>query len=134
MACRFAGTATNPEALWGMLANGLDGWSDEAPDRFNLQSFWHPKADIGGSFATRGLHLLKQDPALFDADFFGIHNLEAGAMDPQQRLLLEVAYESIENAGIPLEKIRGSNTAVYCSTSNCDYEIMLSRSPETAPK
>jgi acyl transferase domain-containing protein len=49
MACRFSGMATSPEALWEMMANGLDGWSDEAPDRFSLQSFWHPKADNGGS-------------------------------------------------------------------------------------
>jgi acyl transferase domain-containing protein len=71
---------------------------------------------------------------MFDADFFGIHNLEAGAMDPQQRLLLEVAYEAIENAGISLEKLRGSSAAVYCSTSNCDYETITNRSPETASR
>ena len=36
-------------------------------------------------------------------------------MDPQHRLLLEVAYEAIEDAGIPVESIAGSNTGVFSS-------------------
>jgi acyl transferase domain-containing protein len=76
---------------------------------------------------------LKQDPALFDNDFFGISNVEAKAIDPQQRLLLEVAYEAFENAGLPKEKLEGSDTGVYCAVSNHDYEAILGRDPEFSP-
>lgn len=79
------------------------------------------------------MHLLKQDPSLFDNGFFGISNVEAKAIDPQQRLLLEVAYEALENAGISLKDIEGSDTAVYCAASNRDYEAILGRDPEISP-
>ncbi|KAK2761661.1 Type I Iterative PKS [Arachnomyces sp. PD_36] len=99
-----------------------------------MDAFWHPQADLNGSFNTRGLHLIKQDPALFDNAFFGVSNVEAKAIDPQQRILLEVAYEAFENAGIPMESLEGSETGVYCAVSNHDYEKILGRDPELSPR
>src|SRR5690606_10792651 len=46
---------------------------------------------------------------------------EAAHIDPQQRLLLEVAYESLEHAGIPLERIRGSRSGVFVGLFIHDY-------------
>jgi acyl transferase domain-containing protein len=77
--------------------------------------------------------LLKQDPAVFDNDFFGISNLEAKSIDPQQRLLLEVAYEAFENAGLSSEQLEGSDTGVYCVISNHDYEAILGKDQELSP-
>jgi len=51
-------------------------------------------------------------------------------MDPQQRLLLETAYQSLENSGISLESIRGTNTATYVGSFMRDYELMLSKDTE----
>ena len=48
---------------------------------------------------------------------FNVNELEAEVMDPQQKLALEVSFKALENAGIPLQQIRGSNTAVYM----CEY-------------
>ena len=76
---------------------------------------------------------MTQDLAEFDAQFFNISPLEAKSIDPQQRLLLEIAYEAFENAGMPLEKLSGSNTGVYVAGFNSDYERMLSRDPENSP-
>jgi acyl transferase domain-containing protein len=70
---------------------------------------------------------------LFDNDFFGIGGLEAKAMDPQQRILLEVAYEAFENAGLSMDELRGSQTGVWCSVSNADYESILARDPDISP-
>ncbi|USP79169.1 polyketide synthase [Curvularia clavata] len=131
--CRFSGSATNPEALWDMLSKGNTGWTKTASHRFNLNAFWHPNGDNKGTFNAKGFHLLKQDPALFDNDFFGIGGLEAKAMDPQQRILLEVAYEAFENAGLSMEELRGSQTGVWCSVSNADYESILARDPDISP-
>jgi acyl transferase domain-containing protein len=78
--------------------------------------------------------LLKQDPAAFDNDFFRINGLEAKAIDPQQRMLLEVAYETFENAGIPLEQLEGSKTGVYCAVPYLDYDQILGRDPEVSPR
>lgn len=71
---------------------------------------------------------------MFDSAFFRIPNVEAKAIDPQQRMMLEVAYEAFEDAGIRLEDLAGSNTAVYCAVSNHDYEKILGRDPEVSPR
>ena len=55
-------------------------------------------------------------------------------MDPQQRLMLEVAYETFENAGISLEKLEKSETAVYCASSYQDYDQILGRDPEVSAR
>ncbi|KAL4893541.1 hypothetical protein BDV59DRAFT_207648 [Aspergillus ambiguus] len=133
MSCRLSGIASNPERLWQMLSRGLSGWSNNASSRFRMDAFWHPQASFPGSFDTRGFHLIKQDPALFDNAFFGINNIEAKAIDPQQRLLLEVAYEAFENAGFPMENLEGSDTGVYCAVSTHDYDKILGRDPELSP-
>jgi acyl transferase domain-containing protein len=77
--------------------------------------------------------LIKQDPALFDNAFFSISNVEAKAIDPQHRMMLEVAYEAFEDAGVPMEDLAGSDTAVYCVTSNHDYEQILGTDAEISP-
>ena len=55
-------------------------------------------------------------------------------MDPQQRMMLEVAYEAFENAGHSMDSIKGSQTGVWCSVSNADYESILARDPDISPK
>ena len=64
-------------------------------------------------------------PDEFDAEFFAISPREAAAIDPQQRLLLEVAYEALEDAGIPARAIGGTQTAVIVGLSVCDYLLTL---------
>ena len=55
-------------------------------------------------------------------------------MDPRQRKVLEVAYEATENAGMPMEKIKGSQTAVFVGAALSDYEDSMRRDPEYSPK
>ena len=61
----------------------------------------------------------------FDAEFFGVSPREAALLDPQQRLLLEVAWEAVEDAGIPASKIAGSQTGVFVGLWTSDYEACL---------
>jgi acyl transferase domain-containing protein len=77
--------------------------------------------------------LIKQDPALFDNGFFGISNVEAKSIDPQHRMMLELAYEAFEDAGIRIEDLTGSDTAVFCAVSNHDYDKILGRDAEVSP-
>ena len=77
-----------------------------------------------------GGYFLKTDVRQFDNSFFGINNLEASYMDPQQRKLLEVVFECFEDAGVSMEEMSGSNTAVYVGNFTVDYQSMQSRDPD----
>ncbi|RAK95950.1 uncharacterized protein BO80DRAFT_244580 [Aspergillus ibericus CBS 121593] len=132
--CRLSGDVADTEGLWRLLSTGQDTWSDVPSDRFAWESFDHASRQAPGSYRHRGGHFLAGDVAAFDADFFGISALEAQAMDPQHRHALEVAYEALENAGLRLEQLRGSDTGVFVATFTRDYENMLYKDPLSLPK
>ncbi|MEL7346925.1 MAG: type I polyketide synthase, partial [Pseudomonadota bacterium] len=65
----------------------------------------------------------------FDAAFFGISAREAAQMDPQQRLMLELAWEALEDAGLPGGAYRRDpddqsgpgRTGVYIGAASMDH-------------
>lgn len=83
---------------------------------------------------TEGGHFIAQDVAAWDAAFFNIPQQEALAIDPQQRMMMEVTYEAFENAGLPIEKIAGTETGVFVGSFTNDYREMLFRDAEAAPR
>lgn len=131
---RFPRDANNPEKLWELLSEGRSCWTDVLTDRFNDTAFYHPKADASGTYNHRGGQFLTQDVAAFDAEFFHISPAEAQAMDPQQRIILETIYDAFESCGSTLERIRGSNTAVYVATFSSDYERNICKDTDDIPK
>ncbi|CAG8327922.1 unnamed protein product [Penicillium salamii] len=130
---RFPGEATNPNRLWDMVSNGRSALTEVPKDRFNIDAFYHPHAERQGTMNVRGGHFLQDDVALFDAPFFSITAKEAHAMDPQQRLALEVAYEALENAGMPMEAVSGSSMACYMASFTRDYATLRGHDAEDIP-
>ena len=57
----------------------------------------------------------------FDWRAFRIPPREARALDPQHRLLLEVAWEALEDAGIPFEEVVGTRAGVFVALMWNDY-------------
>ena len=133
MSCRFPGEATSPQKFYDMLLNGRSAWSEIPKDRFNIDSYWHPYNARSGTMSTKGAHFMKEDPAVFDAPFFSMSGAEATATDPQLRILLEVAFESLENAGIPLEQLVGSKTSCFVGSSSADYNAVSGRDIDDVP-
>ncbi len=118
--CRFPGDANDVQSFWTLLMNGVDAVSDVPPERWLNARFHHP--DKGRDYRTpqsQGGFLGEIDG--FDPAFFGISPREASTLDPQQRLLLEVAWEALEDAGYPLEKVAGTRTGVFTGASSHDY-------------
>lgn len=119
LGCRFPG-ARDVSEFWDLLKGNKDairlvpsdrpGWKDIAESELS---------NVNGVDVRIGGFLEQVEE--FDAEFFGISPREADAMDPQQRLTLEVAYECLEDAGIPLERIRGTQTGVFIGVSTTDY-------------
>ena len=122
LACRFPGGANDPEAYWRLLAASRDGTVEVPRERWDLDAFHDPDPDAPGkTYTRRGGFLQDVDVAGFDAAFFNISPREAAAMDPQQRLLLEVAWEALERAGQPADRLAGSATGVYVGVTLGDY-------------
>ena len=120
MACRFPGGAEDPEALWQVLAGGIDAVGDPPPGRWDTTALYDPDPGVAGrAYTLQGGYLPGIDR--FDAPFFGISPREAAAMDPQQRLLLRTAWEALERAGTVPERLRGSATGVYIGMYDSGY-------------
>ncbi|KAF9632941.1 hypothetical protein BFW01_g3804 [Lasiodiplodia theobromae] len=131
-ACRFPGSSTSPSKLWELLKQPRDVLSNI--DRFKAKSFYHQNGHYHGASNVRQSYLLNDDPCAFDAQFFNIQAAEADSIDPQQRLLLESVYESIESAGLKLEDLQGSRTAVYVGVMCDDYAEIVYHDVESIPK
>jgi zearalenone synthase (highly reducing iterative type I polyketide synthase) len=98
-----------------------------------VDAFHHAAKEKLNTLSALGGHFLDEDVAAFDAPFFSITAQEAAAMDPTARMLLEVTYEALENAGVPIETLAGSDTSCYVGCFTRDYHEMLMRDAETAP-
>jgi acyl transferase domain-containing protein/acyl carrier protein len=122
MSCRFPG-ASNPEAFWQLLRDGVDAIGEIPPDRWDINAFYDRDPDSPGKISTRWGGFLERIDH-FDATFFGISPREAMHMDPQQRLLLEVAWEALEHACQPIDLLAGSQTGVFVGVSNSDYGLL----------
>ncbi|KAI0003946.1 ketoacyl-synt-domain-containing protein [Xylariaceae sp. FL0662B] len=132
MGCRLPGGSSSPSKLWDLLKTGISAQGRFPPSRFNIDGFYHPNSERPGSLNTEGGYFIDEDIRGFDNSFFGINNLEATYMDPQQRKLLEVVFECFENAGLPLEKISGTNVGCYVGNFVTDFITMQLKDSEYA--
>lgn len=98
-----------------------------------MGAFHHAAREKLNTLSASGGHFLEGYVSAFDAPFFNITAQEASAMDPTARMLLEVTYEAMENAGLPIESLVGSDTSCYVGCFTRDYHEMLMRDAETAP-
>ena len=120
LGCRFPGDIDSPDALWQFLIDGGNAVTQVPADRWAPFDDGSPQISTTIAQTTQWGSFLR-DIAAFDADFFEISSREAVKMDPQQRLLLEVAWEALENAGIPATSLRRSQTGVYVGASITEY-------------
>ncbi|KAL9115228.1 MAG: hypothetical protein Q9227_001022 [Pyrenula ochraceoflavens] len=134
LSCKFAGDATSPAKLWTLLEKGLSAWSEIPPSRFKPEGVYHPSREKPSTSHIRGGHFLEEDLGLFDAAFFNFSTETASTLDPQFRLQLESVYEALENAGLLLSQVAGSNTSVFAGTFFHDYRDAFIRDEENLPR
>ncbi|ADO72989.1 type I polyketide synthase [Stigmatella aurantiaca] len=120
LGCRLP-RGNSPEAFWRALDAGIDAVSEIPESRWRL--------DASLRKARWAALLDDTDVMGFDAGFFGVSPREAAAIDPQQRLFLEVSVEALEDAGVPLESVRGSRTGVFVGMMTLDYQHLSMGSP-----
>ncbi|MCP4658098.1 MAG: AMP-binding protein, partial [bacterium] len=123
MSCRLPG-APHLEAYWQLLRNGIDAVTEIPPERWDVDAFYDPDPAAPGKMVTRWGGFLA-DLDRFDAAFFGLSPREAIHLDPQQRVLMELAWEALEDAGIPPFSLAGSRAGVFIATLSNDYGTNL---------
>jgi acyl transferase domain-containing protein/NAD(P)-dependent dehydrogenase (short-subunit alcohol dehydrogenase family)/aryl carrier-like protein len=123
MACEFPG-ADGVAAFWRMQLDGVDATTDVPGDRFPIDAFHDPRPRTPGRTISRRGGFLP-DIRGFDARYFGVSGREADHMDPQQRLLLHTAAAAVRDAGLTLEQLAGSPTAVVVGQRTAEYWDML---------
>lgn len=119
LACRFPG-APDARAFWKLLANKIDAITEVPKDRWDADAYYDPAPATPGKMYTRWGGFLENIDQ-FDPQFFGLSPREAETMDPQQRLILEVAYESLQDAGIPISKLKKQQGGVFVGVQFFDY-------------
>ena len=125
LGCRFPADIAGPDAFWEFLCQGGSSVAQVPADRWAPFDDGSPEVAAALAGTTRWGSVLT-DVDAFDAEFFEVSPHEAAAMDPQQRLLLEVAWEAFEDAGIPAESLRRSQTGVFAGACASDYGYLAS--------
>jgi acyl transferase domain-containing protein len=117
-AFRLPGGTNDDSALWDVLMGKNDSIiATIPPERWDHGSFF-PR-DI--CFERAGL----VDVASYDYGFFGLTASEAFYVSPTMRIALEVAFEALENANIPISKVKGSKMGVFVATKDDGFETLL---------
>ncbi|WP_163864650.1 beta-ketoacyl synthase N-terminal-like domain-containing protein [Myxococcus eversor] len=125
MGLRFPG-AECPRTLWRNLCKGLDATGDIPASRWEMGLLHEPAPDRPGRIRNRRAGLL-DDVASVDPQAFRLSRRELRQMDPQHRVLFECAWRALEDAGIPFDTLRGSNTGVFVGINFSDFQRMLAR-------
>ncbi|TWU75743.1 putative nrps-t1pks biosynthetic cluster [Metarhizium rileyi] len=132
--CRFAGGANTPSKLWELLRCPRDVAQEVPVDRYDVNATHHQDAKHHGTTNVREAYFLEEEISAFDSGFFAIQPGEADAIDPQQRMLMETVYDSLCEAGLTIEQLRGSSTAVYVGVMCDDWAELLNRDVEVFPQ
>ncbi|KAI0423792.1 polyketide synthase-like protein [Xylaria sp. FL1042] len=112
ISCHLPGGVKSPAAMWQFLMGKHSAQNDVPQERYNVKGFYTKQGGKTGVMNVDGGYFLQED------------------MDPQQRKLLEVIFECLENSGTSLNKISGSNTAVYVGNFTQDHMLMQFRDPD----
>ncbi|MGH2396903.1 MAG: type I polyketide synthase, partial [bacterium] len=121
--CRFPGGADTPTAFWRLLRDAEVAITDVPADRWDHRRYYDSDPEKPGKIYVRKGGFLRESIHQFDPLFFGISPREAPYIDPQQRLLLEVAWEALEDAGVPPDGLAGSDTGVYIGAFTLDHKL-----------
>lgn len=123
MSCRFP-KAKDLDAFLALLQRGEDGMVDIPMDRWDNTKYYDEKIGTPGRLYIKQLGLI-ENIRNFDADFFDISPREAKLLSPNLRIFLETCYHAIENANLPFESIKGTNTGVFVGCERNEYPKLL---------
>ncbi|KAJ3027352.1 UNVERIFIED_CONTAM: hypothetical protein HDU68_003974 [Siphonaria sp. JEL0065] len=113
--CRYPQGIETLDGFWEALVNAKD-LITEIPTK-TRQSFRRACPTIRGGWLT------KESVEEFDCGMFGMSPSEAKSMDPQHRIILETVYSALEDANIPADSLRGSDTGVFMGCRPAGHDV-----------
>ncbi|MFH8786957.1 type I polyketide synthase [Streptomyces roseoverticillatus] len=130
--CRFPGGVDSPGGLWRLAAEGRQTAGPVPAGRWDaarLAALHDPGLQAPAAVGC----FLEGDVWAWEPEAFSIAPVEREWVDPQSRVMMEVAWEAVEHAGIPVDRLRGSRTGVYMGTYAPDNLFREARPVEDAP-
>lgn len=122
------GAINSPSSFWQALMDQRDDiMTPVPPSRWDHNSFYRVP-DSNSPPAPCDISLDKAgwiDLSSFDHSFFGLGSSEAFFVSPTIRLSLEMAFEALENANIPISKIKGTDMGIFVANAMDDGYIQL---------
>jgi len=118
--CRFPGGADDAQSFWQLVESGRDVRADIPLDRWNNSRYFDRQVSVPGKLYVQHGHFIK-DYDYFDHAYFGLNPADLEYMDPQHLLLLETAAMAIQDGGMSLQQLRGSDTGIFCGGATDDY-------------
>lgn len=119
-AFRLPGNVSDAEAFWSaLLARRTDLLTDllsPPDDRWDHASFYVPPGAPASARTAGSINFTRMgriNVAAYDAAFFGVSPAEAHHVTPAARAVLEVALDALEDANVPLGRIKGTDAAVF---------------------
>jgi len=117
--CRLPGDISTKDDFWNMLVTKRVITSEIPADRWDREE-WYSKEPIPGTIQTKHGGFLT-NAYDFDNKYFSISQAEAYEITPEQRWLCELAVETMEDANIRPEELRGSQTGVFVGSAGLDF-------------
>jgi len=118
-ACRLPG-AKDVSSFWRLLTARECSVTRVPEERFAQSWYFNPRRGEPGKAYTFAAGVI-DDIWGFDPGVFSITPREARQMDPQQRLVLQLAWEALEDAGVPPSSLARRNIGVYMGASSMDH-------------
>lgn len=114
--------AKNIYDFWENLKNGRDCITAIPSSRWDHTRYFDPRKGQPGKSNTSWGGFI-DDVDKFDPLLFNITPREAEWMSPQERIFLEIAWETFEDAGYNLTRLRKSKTGVFVGVMWGQYQL-----------
>ncbi len=111
-------SANDEASLWQSLANGVDLTQNIPWQRWD--------STLSDSSYTDKVALIN-NIQYFDNEFFKIPPIEAERIDPQERLFLQCTFHALEESGLRVSKLSGTEIGCFVGVMNHGYSWLTPR-------
>ncbi|MEG3951072.1 MULTISPECIES: SDR family NAD(P)-dependent oxidoreductase [unclassified Microcoleus] len=115
--CHFPGSG-NASDFWANLIAGVNSIREVPASRWDHRLLYG-NGEAGKLTSKWGGFL--EGIEMFDADYFGIRDVEAAQVDPSIRQILEVFAETVRHAGYEEAELRGKQVGVFVGARAGSY-------------